>query len=42
MRKKTLNCKIRAENGNIRKNINEIQRIMREHFENLYINKWKI
>jgi hypothetical protein len=37
-----LSNKIRAENGNIRENINEIQRIMREHFENLYINKWKI
>jgi hypothetical protein len=41
-RKNILNNKIRAEKWNITTSINEIQRIMREYFENLYINKWKI
>jgi hypothetical protein len=41
-REKTQINKIRDEKGDITTNINEIQRIIREYFENLYSVYWKI
>jgi hypothetical protein len=38
-RKKTQNNKIRSEKGNITTDTNEIQKIIREYFENTYSNK---
>jgi hypothetical protein len=42
-RKKTQIYKIRDEKGNTTTNINEIQRLFREYFQNFYIQvNWKI
>jgi hypothetical protein len=41
-REKTQINKIRDEKGDITTNTNEIQRIIREYFENLYSVYWKI
>jgi hypothetical protein len=38
-REKSQINKIREEKGDITTNINEIQKIIREYFENLYLNK---
>jgi hypothetical protein len=40
-RKKTQMNKIRDEKGDINTNINKIQRIIKEYFENLYLRKLK-
>jgi hypothetical protein len=40
-REKTQMNKIRDEKGDINTNINKIQRIIKEYFENLYLRKLK-